>query len=47
LSQIKPCPGAGALVGGRLYLITFQAPADHYFERYRPTAERLMATAAI
>lgn len=37
----------GAVAGGRLYLVVFEAAADHYFARLKPAVDRLMASATI
>lgn len=37
--------GAGAIVGGKLYLIVYRAPKLHYFDTYEPTVEKLIASA--
>jgi hypothetical protein len=37
----------GAVSGGRLHFIVFEAAADHYFGRLRPAVERLMESATI
>jgi hypothetical protein len=39
--------GAGAIVNGKLYMIVYRAPKLHYFERYKPAAEKLIASAQI
>ncbi len=36
--------GAGAIVGGKLYLIVFTAPQQHYFDTYKPTVEKIIAS---
>ncbi len=38
---------AGAVVGARLYLVVFEAPSLHYFDRYRAEVERLIASARV
>ncbi|HKX77029.1 MAG TPA: hypothetical protein VJM34_00715 [Novosphingobium sp.] len=38
---------AATLVGDKLYLISFIAPSIHYFDRDRPKAEAIMASAAL
>lgn len=37
----------GAVVDGKLYLITFEAPVIHYFDAYKDEAHDLVATARI
>jgi hypothetical protein len=37
----------GAVRGDRLYLIVFEAAADHYFPRHAPAVDRLMQSAQI
>jgi len=37
----------GALVGGRLYLVTFEAPAIHYFDASIEASRRVIASASI
>jgi len=39
--------GAGAVVDGKLYLIVYRAPTLHYFEKYEPVVEKLIASAQI
>ncbi len=39
--------GAGAIVNGKLYLVVYRAPKLHYFERYKPAAEKLIASARV
>jgi len=39
--------GAGAIVDGKLYMIVYRAPKLHYFEKYRPVVEKLIASAEI
>lgn len=38
---------AGAVIGGRLYMITYEAPAIHYYDRNLADARALVATARI
>tara|TARA_B110001454_G_C12717106_1_gene433024 strand:- start:1175 stop:1324 length:150 start_codon:yes stop_codon:yes gene_type:complete len=46
--QLSPLPGAeAALVGGKLYIICFTAPAITFFERDRARAEAIMASAKL
>lgn len=37
----------GAIVGGKLYLITYAAPALHYFDAHLPKAEAIMESARV
>ena len=37
----------GAIIGGRLFLISYEAPALFYFARDLPEYERLIASAKI
>jgi hypothetical protein len=37
----------GAVSGGRLYIVVFEAAADHYFARLKPAVDRLMASSII
>ncbi|MBM3569663.1 MAG: hypothetical protein FJX46_13030 [Alphaproteobacteria bacterium] len=38
---------AGAVASGRLYLIFYHAPRQHYFERRKPAVERIIASARL
>jgi hypothetical protein len=38
---------AGAIVSGKLYMIVYRAPKLHYFDQYKPSVEKLIATAQI
>jgi hypothetical protein len=37
----------GAIIRGRLYLITYEAPALHYYERSAPAARRVVDSARV
>jgi hypothetical protein len=39
--------GAGAILKGKLYLIVYRAPTEHYFATYKPAVERLIETAQL
>lgn len=39
--------GCGAIIGGKLYLITFEAPAIHYFDRDVARYRTLVGTARV
>jgi hypothetical protein len=39
--------GAGAIVDGKLYMIVYRAATLHFFDHYKPSVEKLIATAQI
>lgn len=39
--------GAGAISKGKLYLIVYRAPKEHYFARYKPAVDQLIASAQL
>jgi hypothetical protein len=39
--------GTGAVVDGKLYMILYCAPNLHYFDKYKPAVEQLIASARI
>jgi hypothetical protein len=39
--------GAGAISKGKLYLLVYRSPKEHYFARYKPAVDHLIASAQL